>query len=63
MPKDCPFCHIAKGLAHADIVFEDEQVMAFAEAIAPDPDTLATLRSTLEKLTSTYLQAAEKASA
>ena len=29
MPKDCPFCHIAKGLAHADIVFEDEQVMAF----------------------------------
>ncbi|MEL6553528.1 MAG: Mo-dependent nitrogenase C-terminal domain-containing protein [Cyanobacteria bacterium J06621_11] len=39
---------------------ENEQVMAFAEAIAPDPDTLATLRSTLEKLTSTYLQAAEK---
>ena len=40
---------------------ENEQVMAFAEALTPDPDALKTLRSTLEKLTSTYLQAEEQA--
>ncbi|MEL6938042.1 MAG: Mo-dependent nitrogenase C-terminal domain-containing protein [Cyanobacteria bacterium J06598_1] len=40
---------------------ENSQIMAFAEAIAPEPDALATLRATLEKLTSTQLAAAAKA--
>ncbi|MGD1899017.1 MAG: Mo-dependent nitrogenase C-terminal domain-containing protein [Phormidesmis sp.] len=40
---------------------ENEQIMAFAEAIAPEPEALATLRSTLEKLTSTQLQATAQA--
>lgn len=56
------FLRMAVMVALADGTYseaENEQVMAFAEALAPDAETLNTLRSTLEKLTSTYLQTAE----
>ena len=31
MPEDCPFCAIAAGEAEAEVVYEDEQALAFLD--------------------------------
>lgn len=52
------FLRMAVMVALADGTYsesENEQIIAFAEAIAPDPKTLETLRSTLSKLTAAQL--------
>ncbi|MEL6352092.1 MAG: Mo-dependent nitrogenase C-terminal domain-containing protein [Cyanobacteria bacterium J06627_28] len=52
------FLRMAVMVALADGTYsesENEQIIAFAEAIAPDPTTLETLRSTLSKLTAAQL--------
>lgn len=52
------FLRMAVMVALADGTYsepENEQIIAFAEALAPDPHTLETLRSTLSKLTAAQL--------